>query len=315
MEHRILITGANGFVGTWLQSELKSRQSDHLIDILPVGYKTTNGKAIDVRDYDQLVDLIYGYQPSAIVHLAAVAAPAEAHNAPRLAWDINATGTMNLAYAAMEAAPKVRFIFISSSETYGISFNDCKGEPISENVILKPINAYGASKVAAEAVVAQLANEGLNTIRFRPFNHTGPGQTDEYVVAAFAKQLAEISVGLRPPVIKVGNLSAYRDFLDVRDVVRAYADVALFDFPGARGEVFNLASGETRQIETILNELIGLSGQEIDIQLDPKRLRPSIVSNASGNANAALRTIGWKPTIPFTKTLVDVLEYWKERVS
>ncbi|ATU94512.1 hypothetical protein BLM14_22615 (plasmid) [Phyllobacterium zundukense] len=108
-----------------------------------------------------------------------------------------------MAYAAMEAAPQVRFIFISSSETYGISFNECKGEPISENVILKPINAYGASKAAAEAVVAQLANEGLNTIRFRPFNHTGPGQTDEYVVAAFAKQLAEISVGLRPPVIKL----------------------------------------------------------------------------------------------------------------
>ena len=314
-EHRILITGANGFVGTWLQTELKSRQSNHSIDFFPVGYKAATGKSIDIRDYDQLVDLVDGYQPTAIVHLAAVAAPAEARNSPRLAWDINATGTMNMAYAAMEAAPNARFVFISSSETYGTSFNDFEGEPIGENVVLKPMNAYGASKAAAEALVGQLAHEGLNTVRFRPFNHTGPGQTEEYVVAAFAKQLAEISVGLRPPVIKVGNLSAKRDFLDVRDVVRAYADVALFDFPSTRGQVFNLASGKAQQIQDILDKLIHISGQKIDVQVDPERLRPSAVASAVGDASAALNAIRWKPAISFETTLTNVYDYWKERVT
>jgi GDP-4-dehydro-6-deoxy-D-mannose reductase len=314
-EHRILITGANGFVGYWLQEEFKTRQREHDITIFPVGYSTTKGRTLDVREYDDIVDVVHECRPTSIIHLAAMAAPTEAHKIPRVAWDINVTGTMNMAYATMEAAPAAKFIFVSSSETYGASFNEFMGEPVGENVVLKPMNAYGASKAAADVLVGQLAHDGLNTIRFRPFNHTGPGQTDAYVVAAFAKQLAEISIGLRPPVMSVGNLLAHRDFLDVRDVVRAYADSALLDFPSTRGQVFNLASGKTLQIQDILDTLIRLSGQKIDVQVDPQRLRPSAVASASGNATAVYRAMGWKPEISFEKTLADVFEYWKARVT
>ena len=314
-EHRILITGANGFVGTWLQRELASRHKEHDIKVFPVGYRMDEGLNLDVREYDDIVNLLHDCRPTAIIHLAAMAAPTEAHKLPRLAWDINVTGTMNMAYATIEAAPTARFIFISSSETYGASFIDCMGAPITENAPLRPMNAYGASKAAADVLVGQLANDGLNTIRFRPFNHTGPGQTDDYVVAAFARQLAEIQAGLRPPVLNVGNLEARRDFLDVRDVVRAYADVALLDLPNIRGQVFNLASGKTTQIKEILEALIALSGQDIDVRVDPNRVRASAVATASGDATAVFRATGWRPKISLETTLADIFQYWKEQVA
>jgi GDP-4-dehydro-6-deoxy-D-mannose reductase len=235
---------------------------------------------------------------------------------PQRAWDVNFQGTMNLAYAAMELAPESRFIFAGSSEAYGASFIDAAKAPVKENVALKPMNVYGATKAAADVLVGQLAYDGLKSIRFRPFNHTGPGQTDAYVVSAFAKQLAEISVGAKPPRISVGNLSAFRDFLDVRDVVRAYADAALIDeAPDILGGVFNLSSGRSVQVQSILDMLIEISGLSVEIEIDPQRLRGSEIAAASGDNGAALEAFGWKPEIELSRTLGDVFEDWKIRVA
>ncbi len=313
IEHRVLITGANGFVGSWLQRELEARRQSHPITVIPVGHGLASGRNVDVTNNEQVLQLVHDCRPTAIVHLAAVAAPTDARKAPRRAWDINVTGTMNLAYATMDAAPDARFIFVSSSEAYGASFIDAAGSPLTEDAALKPMNVYGATKAAADILVGQLAYEGLKSIRFRPFNHTGPGQTDAYVVAAFAKQLAEISAGLKPPVIHVGNLLAYRDFLDVRDVVRAYADAALAETPEAYGKAFNLASGQPRQIQSILDTLIRLSGLKIEVHVDAQRLRGSEVASASGDASTAQRVMGWQPKIAFEKTLADVFDDWKAR--
>ena len=148
----------------------------------------------------------------------------------------------------MEVAPQARFVFVSSSEVYGSSFNEAPSVPLFETAALKPMSVYGATKAAADIMIGQMAHEGLKCVRFRPFNHTGPGQTEAYVVPAFARQLAEIAAGLKPPVISVGNLHAWRDFLDVRDVVRAYADATIAETPEAYGKAFNLASGRPRQI-------------------------------------------------------------------
>ncbi|WP_286203068.1 GDP-mannose 4,6-dehydratase [Rhizobium lusitanum] len=295
--------------------ERRLKQDPDLV-VLTAGQGDASDWKTDITDRDQVTALIRDCRPTAIIHLAAIAAPADARKMPQRAWGVNFQGTMNLAYATMELAPESRFIFVGSSEAYGASFIDAANAPVMESAALKPMNVYGATKAAADVLIGQLAYDGLKSIRFRPFNHTGPGQTDAYVVSAFAKQLAEISVGAKTPRISVGNLSAFRDFLDVRDVVRAYADAALIeDVSDMLGGVFNLSSGRSVQIQSILDRLIAVSGLDVEVEIDAQRLRGPEIVAASGDNRAALASFGWKPEIELSRTLGDVLEDWKIRVA
>jgi len=307
LTHRILITGATGFVGTALLRLLEREHAD--CKVFPLGHGAGQRNAIDLQDRKGLDEAIREVQPTALIHLAAVAAPSDARNAPRHAWNVNFNGTMNLAQSMLHNAPDARFVYVGSSEAYGASFLSAAG-PVTEDVPLRPMTVYGATKAAADLMVGQMAYEGLRAVRFRPFNHTGPGQSDAYVVSAFARQVAEIVSGKSEPVIHVGNLEAERDFLDVRDVVRAYASSAVLNLDAAPDQVYNIASGQPRKIRDILDTLVAQSGIDIEVHADPEKLRPNEIPTASGDASKARAELNWRPLVPFEQTIADVFGYW-----
>ncbi|RWE78165.1 GDP-mannose 4,6-dehydratase [Mesorhizobium sp.] len=312
LTHRIIVTGASGFVGTALLQLLEREHAG--CEVFAFGHGEGQRNPIDLRDRDAVDGAVREIQPVALVHLAAVAAPSDARNDPRHAWDVNVTGTMNLAESVMRQAPEARFVYVGSSEAYGASFQGAAG-PLTENTPLRPVNVYGATKAAADLVIGQMSYDGLRAIRFRPFNHTGPGQSDTYVVADFARQVAEIMSGKREPVIHVGNLEAERDFLDVRDVVRAYAIAAIRDFETGPDCVYNIASGRPRRIRDILDQLVSQSGIGIEVREDPGKFRPNEIPIACGDASKARERLNWMPLLPFEQTLADVLGYWRRICS
>lgn len=321
MRSRVLITGATGFVGTWLLRDLAgawgtlkgvfcaSREGRLLPEFAGSGFQAVR---MDVGDADDIDRVVRDVCPTAVVHLAAVAVPAEARAAPDLAWRINLLGTLSLARALGRHRPEAPFLFVSSSEAYGASFVD--GSALDEAAPLNPSTVYAATKAAADLAIGQMGRDGLRALRFRPFNHTGPGQDVDFVVSSFADQIARIEAGLQPPVIRVGNVAARRDFLDVRDVVRAYRLALESDAGSMDGRAINLASGSPWQIDDILKTLIGQSKTDIEIVQDPARMRANDVPVTCGNAGMAEAFLNWRAHIPFDQTLADVLDHCRRDV-
>jgi GDP-4-dehydro-6-deoxy-D-mannose reductase len=227
---------------------------------------------LDITDAEQARELFFRLQPDICVHLAGIAAVGAARSNPRLAWDVNLQGSLNIAGAILAAAPQCRLVFVSSSECYGESFKP--GLKLDETAILAPMNLYAATKASAELALGVLAGEGLRLLRLRPFNHTGPGQTEDFVVPAFAAQIARIEAGLAAPEMAVGALQPERDFLDIRDVCAAYvAAIRHFDdIPN--NQVINIASGRPVRIGAMLDMLLAFSSRLIAVRQDPARLRP-----------------------------------------
>jgi GDP-4-dehydro-6-deoxy-D-mannose reductase len=206
---------------------------------------------------------------------------------------------------------KARILVVGSNEEYGLVGED--ELPIKEANPLRPTSPYAVSKVAQDMLGLQYhLSHGLQTIRVRPFNHIGPRQSEQFVAPAFAKQIAEIEAGIRPPVVKVGNLEARRDFTDVRDIVRAYY---LIITKGKQGEVYNIGSGVPRSIRELLNTLLSFSEAEIEVKQDPSLLRPLDVPVSYCDYGKLKECTGWEPTIPFEESLKEVLNYWRMRVK
>ena len=306
----ILITGGTGFVGSRLISRIREEWPQARIH----SPETAEGAdGFDVRDLDQVRAVIAQAKPDVIVHLAAVSAVTSSLKDPRLAFDVNASGTLNMLIAMEALAPDCHFVFASSSEVYGRSFQHSSF--LDESGLLNPTNPYAAAKAGADLLVQEFGNRSLNVSILRLFNHTGPGQTDRFVIPAFASQIARIERGEQDPVMMVGGLEDGRDFLDVRDVLEAY----LAAIRGGHGrqapacKIWNIASGTAYRIGDLLQMLLEMSDASIEARQDPDRMRPGPPLVVSGDAARARADLGWSPTLPIEKTLRDTLDYWRSQ--
>jgi GDP-4-dehydro-6-deoxy-D-mannose reductase len=317
---RALITGVTGFVGSHLAEYLLG-QGYEVFGTVRWRSKRDNiahleaAKSIalfdtDIKDPGSVRGTFTSAHPDEIYHLAAQSFVPASWSAPAETLDTNIQGMLNVLEAAREVVPHARVHVVGSSEEYGLVY--ANEVPMTEDQPLRPLSPYGVSKVAQDMLGWQYYKSyGMNVIRTRAFNHTGPRRGEVFVTSSFSKQLAEIARGRRGPVIKVGNLEAKRDFSDVRDVVRAYHLVVT---KGAPGEVYNICSGTGRTIQSVLNLLLQISGLKVKVEQDPARMRPSDVMVLEGSYEKLRKELGWKPAIPFEKTMKDLYEYWLERV-
>jgi GDP-4-dehydro-6-deoxy-D-mannose reductase len=306
---RILVTGADGFVGRHLLGTLRRAFPAAVLIACAQAANLDNADktlALDLLNTDSIADCLAQAQADAIIHLAAATVVPDSFVNPSLTWRVNVDGTLALARWVVERAPKTRVVFVSSAETYGLTFR--RGEPLDEDAPFAPANPYAASKAAADLALGEMALRGLHVIRMRTANHTGPGQSDALVVPAFARQIARIEAGRQEPVIEVGALDRWRDFLDVRDVCAAYAAALGHDVPP--GTAFNIASGTARRIGDVL---IARSATAVEVRIEAARMRPTDVISAVSNAARAKAMLGWVPRISWDETLDSVLADWRAR--
>ncbi len=318
---KVLITGTTGFAGSHLVDYLLAHQPHvEIFGIKRWRSPTENidhldGKVTleetDLRDYHSVYSILEKAQPDLIFHLAAQSFVPTSWNAPAATLETNVVGQTHLFEAVRSLGLDPTIQIACSSEEYGLVHPD--ETPITEDNELRPLSTYAVSKIAQDYLGYQyFQSYGLKVVRTRGFNHTGPRRGEVFVVANFAKQLARIKAGLDEPVIRVGNLEASRDFTDVRDMVRAYW---LAVTKGRPGEVYNIASGKGIVIRDLLDRLIELTGVEVEIQEDPERMRPSDVEILLGDASKFRADTGWEPEIPFEQTLMDTVDYWRQRIA
>ncbi len=312
---RILVTGADGFVGRYLMPTLRSTFPSAVLIGCAVGPTVDHADRVlplDLTDAASIKDCLHEAQPDAVIHLAAAAIVSQSFADPGGTWRVNVDGTLILAQALMQTLPQTQLVYISSAEAYGLTFQ--RGVPLDEDAPFAPANPYAASKAAADIALGEMGLRGLRVVRLRPANHTGPGQTDAFVVPAFARQLARIEAGQQEPVLRVGALDRWRDFLDVGDVCAAYAAALSHGASLPAGTALNIASGVPRRIGDILNALIARTGLSIEIVTDAARLRPTDVLTVTGNADRARTMLGWSPAIDWDTTLDSIIEDWRRRV-
>ncbi len=313
-----LIIGGAGFVGAYLVRHLKNDLGqDVVVTKMPREQVKVDGvdmNSIQVCDLDilqkeSIAALFREIRPDYIYHLAAQSSVSVSWKNPALTVDVNVKGGVNILEALRELEDKPRVLFIGSGEEYG---HILPGEtPIKEGNVPRPGNIYAATKVCQNMLAKIYADAyGLDVMMVRAFNHIGPNQLPLFVVADFCKQVAEIEAGNREPVMKVGNLSAKRDFTDVRDVVRAYA---LLMKSGCAGETYNIGSGHAIAIEDILKQILDHSSVEIRVEVDPERLRPVDVPIIEADTTKVYEATGWKPEISLEQTIRETLDYWRTK--
>ena len=316
---RILITGITGFVGSHLCDLLLNKKEVEIYGIKRLRSRIENidhlqSKIVllegDVRDATSMRDILNKVRPDRIFHLAAQSFVPTSWKLPMEVLETNLMGQLNLLEGVRSIKLDPLIQIAGSSEEYGLVQSE--DLPVKEDTPLHPLSPYGVSKVGQDLMGYQyFKSYGLRIIRTRAFNHEGPRRGSVFVTSDFARQIALIEKGGDPPVMRVGNLESIRDFTDVRDVVKAYW-LALEK--GEPGEVYNISSGKGRRIREVLDSLLKLTKVKVKIEEDPEKMRPSDVPILIGNSRKFEKKTGWKPEIPFEKTLKDLLDYWRERV-
>lgn len=321
---RVLVTGIAGFAGSHLAEYLINgppaaargglelhgviHRHDRRIQHLQAHVQLHRG---DLRNALWVSELIQAVQPDAVLHLAAWSDVGGSWQQPWTTYELNIHCQLNLLEALRRWSPACRTLIVTSNEVYGLLA--AEDLPVNEQTPFRPNSPYGVSKVAQDIMALQYWNSHrLPTIRARSFNHIGPGQADDFVASAFARQIAEIEAGLREPVVLVGNLEAERDFTDVRDVVIAYWLAVQYGEPGG---VYNVGSGCSYSARWVLDTLLGLTPAQVEVRVDAKRLRPSDVP-ASVCDNRRLRAAtGWAPQIEAVTSLADLLDGWRTEIG
>lgn len=316
---KVLITGITGFAGSHLAEFCLERGDVEVFGTVRPRSRMDNVKHLggkvalidcDIRDATSMREVMEDVRPERIFHLAAQSFVPTSWRAPAETLTTNIIGEVNIFGADRELGLKSRIQIACSSEEYGMVYEN--EVPIKETNPLRPLSPYGVSKVAQDLLGYQYHQSyGTYVVRTRGFNHTGPRRGDVFVTSNFAKQIAEIEHGKREPVIHVGNLNAIRDFTDVRDMVRAYWLSLEKCEPG---DVYNISSDKGVKIKDMLDMLLAMTDQKIEVKPDPDRMRPSDVEVLIGDSTKFRQATGWKPEIPFDKTLEDLLNYWRERV-
>lgn len=317
---KALVTGADGFAGGHLVRHL--RQQYPAMEIHGTVFHDVNQHTglqeqcasvtqIDLCDEEASHALIEAVKPDYVFHLAAQAFVPRSFEAPWETLENNIKGQLNLFLAILALELKPRFLVVSSAEIYGNV--PPEQMPLTEEHAMMPVNPYSVSKVGQDMLGLQYyLSHNLPIIRMRPFNHIGPGQHPNFVAPAFATQIARIEHGQQEPAIRVGELSAKRDFTDVRDVVAAY-DAAIMQ--GKPGTAYNVCSGKAHSIQHLLDTLLSYSKVDVAVQVDSDRLRVVDRPLVVGSAKKLTKDTGWTPSISFEQSLRDVLDEARERVS
>jgi GDP-4-dehydro-6-deoxy-D-mannose reductase len=298
---KALVTGASGFVGRHLVAALEGAGDE------VSGFDRDEG-GVDITDAAAVTGLICDLKPEVVYHLAGWADVGGSWAAPVEAFRTNAEGTLNVLSAAAEARVE-RVLSVGSADVYGRVRED--ELPLTENSPLRPASPYAASKVAADFLGLQAwLGRQLPVLRVRAFNHLGPGQTDRFVAPALASRIARNELE-GADVIEIGNLSARRDFTDVRDVVRAYR---LLVRHGEPGEAYNVCSGHDIAVQELADRLLAMAERPMRFETDPALLRPVDVPVLRGDHSRLTAATGWEPEIPLSRTLEDLLDDWRARV-
>lgn len=313
-EHKkALVIGVAGFVGHYLVKHLHDDMGMDVVatklsheSVVPMPARICD---LNILDKESIIEILFEERPDEIYHLAAQSSVSVAWKNPQLTIDVNVKGAVNLLEALRELFYKPRVILVGSGEEYGhIKPGDT---PVREDTILDPGNIYAATK-ACQNMLGRIYADAydLDLVMVRAFNHIGPGQSPIFVVSDFCKQVVDIEFGKKEPVMYVGNLSAKRDFTDVRDVVRAYAALARY---GRKGESYNVGSGHAVEIREILDLIISRSDADVRVETDPAKIRPVDVPIIEADIRKIREETGWEPKISLEQTIDEILADWRKK--
>jgi len=310
---KVFISGATGFVGHHLIDFLSS--SEHTIYGTSFPHRPPPSEKkiffLDIRKEEEVFRVIEKIKPQWIFHFAAISNVRHSWEMRKETMETNLMGTFYFFESVRKFCPESRILFISSSDVYGGMASE--EELLKEEDSVHVLSPYGFSKVSGELLSKFYTQiEELDVVIARPFPHTGPGQSPDFVCSDWACQIARIEENLCQPVIRVGNIEVKRDFSDVRDVVKAYF---LLMKEGKRGEAYNVCSGKTVSLQKILDLLLSYSSLGIEVQADPRKFRKADISMLVGSSKKIRRDTGWKPEVPLEETLLDLLEYWRKKTE